>query len=135
MVREPCTATRADGQPCQAQALPGRGLCIAHDPEARERHKAAQRKGGRAKSTQARAAKQWATIGREIDQADLPAVLRAAIAAVWAGTLEPSQASAIATLAKTSVAITHDIELEARIAALEQAAGLDQPASNVRRIA
>jgi hypothetical protein len=135
MVRELCTATRADGQPCQAQALPGRGLCIAHDPEARERHKAGQRKGGKAKSTQARAAKQWAAIGREIDPADLPAVLRAAIAAVWEGTLEPSQASAIATLAKTSVAITNDIELEERIAALEQAAGIDARPGSLRRIA
>jgi hypothetical protein len=53
---------------------------------------------------------------------------------VWAGTLEPSQASAIATLAKTSVAITNEIELEERIAALEQAAGIEQGGS-LRRIA
>lgn len=135
MAREQCSATRADGHPCTAWALPGRGLCIAHDADYRATHKAASRKGGRNKSTQARAAKQWAAVGREIDQGDLPAMLRAAIAAVWEGTLEPSQASAIATLAKTSVALTHDLELEERLARLEAAAGIDQGSGTLRRIA
>jgi hypothetical protein len=74
-------------------------------------------------------------VGREIEPSDLPAMLRAAIAAVWEGRLEPSQASAIATLAKTSVAITNEIELEERIAALEQAAGIEQTSRSLRRIA
>jgi hypothetical protein len=135
MVERRCSATRADGQPCQARAVPDADLCFAHHPDYRTRHKAGQRKGGRAKSTQARAARQWAAVGREIEPSDLPAMLRAAIAAVWEGRLEPSQASAIATLAKTSVAITNEIELEERIAALEQAAGIEQTSRSLRRIA
>jgi pyridoxine/pyridoxamine 5'-phosphate oxidase len=134
MAREQCTATRADGKPCTAWALPSHGLCIAHDADYRATHKAASRKGGRNKSTQARAAKQWAAVGREIDQGDLPAMLRAAIADVWEGRLEPSQASAIATLAKASVSITNEIELEKRIEALEEAAGIAQ-GGNLRRVA
>ncbi len=40
------------------------------------------------------------------------------------GLVEPAVAGAIATLAKTSVALAHDMEIEARLAALERAAGI-----------
>jgi len=40
------------------------------------------------------------------------------------GLVEPAVAGAIATLAKTSVALAHDMELEARLAALEEATGI-----------
>ena len=51
---------------------------------------------------------------------------------VRAGLIEPAVAGAIATLAKTSVALTHDLELEGRLAALEEAAGISPP--NVTRL-
>jgi hypothetical protein len=133
--QERCTAPTQSGEPCKSFAISERGFCVSHDPEYQARKHEGSRRGGEAKANARRAAKQWAAIGREIDQADLPAVLRAAIAAVWEGPLEPSQASAIATLAKTSVAITNEIELEARIAALEAAAGIDQTPGTMRRIA
>jgi hypothetical protein len=63
----------------------------------------------------------------------LPAMLRALMLSVKAGTVEPAQATAIATLAKTSVSITNEIDLDARIRALEENASVLP--SNVRRIA
>ncbi len=53
---------------------------------------------------------------------------------VKSGHLEPSQAQAIASLAKTSVSITNEIELEARLSALEAAAGMNQPGNGIRRV-
>jgi hypothetical protein len=64
----------------------------------------------------------------------LPAILRACLLDVRLGKIEPSVASAIAALAKASVALSHDLELEARISALEAQAGVTAPA-NVRSIA
>ena len=74
-----------------------------------------------------RAARLWAAKGDEIAQADLPAMLRATVLDVRLGLVEPAVAGAIATLAKTSVALAHDMELEARLAALERAAGITPP--------
>ena len=48
------------------------------------------------------------------------------------GLVEPAVAGAIATLAKTSVALAHDMEIEDRLAALEEAAGISPP--NVTRL-
>lgn len=117
--QERCTAPTQTGEPCKSFAISERGFCVSHDPEYQARKHEGSRRGGEAKANARRAAKQWATIGREIDQADLPAVLRAAIA----------------TLAKTSVSITNEIELEERLARLEAAAGIDQTPGTMRRIA
>ncbi len=119
MVRERCTASRANGQPCRAFALPGEGVCWSHLPGNAEAVKQAQRRGGENRSAARRAAKLWAATGNAVNQDDLPAMLRAAILDVRVGKIEPSVASAIATLAKTSVSLAHDLELEGRIAALE----------------
>lgn len=136
MVRqERCKATTQTGEPCKSFAISDRGFCVSHDPAYRGRKHEGSRRGGEARANVRRAAKQWAAIGREIAPDDLPAVLRAAIAAVWDGTLEPAQASAIAGLAKASVQLSHDLELEQRIAALETAAGIQQDTGKIRRIA
>jgi hypothetical protein len=82
------------------------------------------RKGGEARSAVRRAARLWAAKGDEIDQADLPAMLRSTMIDVRLGLVEPAVAGAIATLAKTSVALAHDLEIEGRLAALEEAAGI-----------
>lgn len=118
-----CHSLRADGTPCKGKALPGSAFCFAHDPAYEERRQEGQRRGGKNKSNAARVAKQWAAVGREIDPDDLPAILRAMIVQVRMGSIEPAYANAIAALAKTSVAITVDIDLERRIEALEGAAG------------
>lgn len=41
-----CTATRRDGTPCKAAALPGRQFCCFHDPSLRQRCAAGRQKGG-----------------------------------------------------------------------------------------
>ena len=74
----------------------------------------------------------WAAAGREIKGEDLPAMLRAAILDVRVGKIEPAVATAIATLAKTSVAITVDIDLERRIEALERESGQPSPIRRVK---
>ncbi len=72
-------------------------------------------------------------MGEQITPDQLPAILRACMISVKTGTLEPAQASAIASLAKTSVSITNQIEMEARLAALEAAAGISE-GTRLRRV-
>jgi len=129
-----CTATTQAGKPCRSFAVSERGLCVSHDPELRARKDAGSRKGGEAKANARRAARLFAAAGETIAPDTLPAMLRAAMLAVWDGDLEPARATAIATLAKTSVSLAHDLELEARIVALEEAAGLAQAPAPLRRV-
>lgn len=122
------------GKPCKGKPLPGRPYCLAHDPEAAERRAEGSRKGGESRANAKRVARQWAAIGDQMTAEDLPAILRACMISVKAGTLEPSQASAIAQLAKTSVSLSHDLELEQRIEALEAVAAVDHGTDRIRRI-
>lgn len=135
MAGQRCTANKADGTPCGSFAASRSGLCVTHDPERRESQLAASRRGGEARANARRAARQWASIGEQISSDDLPAILKSCMLSVRAGAMEPGQASAIMGLAKTAVSLSHDLELEARIAALESAAGMDSTPANVRRIA
>jgi hypothetical protein len=118
-----CSQLKAGGTPCGGSALAGKAYCWSHDPELAEQ----RAEGAR------RAAKQWATIGEQLTPADLPAILRSCMYSVRSGHLEPSQATAIANLAKVSVQLTAELELEQRIAALEAAAGLSQ-GTQLRRV-
>ena len=122
MARPRCTATTRSGHPCQAFVVAD-GLCQAHHPDRADAHREAMRKGGEARSAVRRAARLWADKGEQIEPANLPAMLRATMVDVRVGTIEPAVATAIATLAKTSVALSHDLELVARIEALERATG------------
>lgn len=119
-----CSAITKAGKPCRGRALAGSQYCLSHDPESRERLREAQRKGGEGKATSRRLAKQWAALGAELGDSDMPAILKSCMFAVKAGDMTPAEASAIATLAKTAVAITHDTELLERIEALEDATGV-----------
>lgn len=121
MVRSTCTATRANGEPCKAFALPGEAVCWSHHPDNQYAVKDAQKRGGENRSAARRAAKAWAAAGKQIRPQELPDLLRGCILKVATGELEPAQASAIAALAKTSLQLSHDIEHEGRIAALEAA--------------
>ncbi len=123
MVVNLCTSTRTDGQPCTARALPESAYCFAHDPAVRQRRIEGNRRGGQAKSNAARAARQWAAIGREVPDEDLPAVIKALIFSVRSGAVEPAVATCIAGLAKTALQLHSDIDLERRIEALERDAG------------
>ena len=135
MPRQCCTATTRSGHPCRSFAVSDAGYCQAHDPARATAHRAAMRKGGEARSAVRRAARLWADKGEQIEPANLPAMLRATMVDVRVGTIEPAVATAIAMLAKTSVALSHDLEMEARLAALERAAGITPPnVTSLRRI-
>jgi hypothetical protein len=129
-----CNALTTTGKPCRSKPLAGRPYCMSHDPAFADRRYEGQCKGGEARANARRVAKQWAAIGEQLTPADLPAILRSCMFSVKAGHLEPLQAQAIAALAKTSVSIANDIELEERLAALEAAAGVNQPSNGIRRV-
>ncbi len=122
MARTYCTGTTRAGNPCHSFAVAD-GLCQAHHPDRADAHRAAMRRGGEARSAVRRAARLWASRGEQIEPKDLPAMLRATMVDVRAGIVEPGVAQALASLAKTSVALATDLELVARIEALERATG------------
>lgn len=134
MVRRQCTATTQAGPRCRADALPGEALCFTHSPTVRAQREESRRRGGRAKSNAARAAKLWVAAGRQIPDDDLPLIVKALIVDVREGRVEPGTATAIANLAKVAVSLHGDLELERRLQALEEAASANRP-SNVRRMA
>ncbi len=129
-----CNVPTKAGKPCKGRLLPGRLYCMSHDPEHADQRAEGQRKGGEARANARRAAKAWATIGEQLTPADLPAILRSCMFSVKSGHLGPAQASAIANLAKVSIGITAEIELEQRIAALERAAGMSQHVTGIRMV-
>ncbi len=109
-----CAAVRPGGQRCRAQALPGRALCFAHDPENRERASEARRKGGANSANTVRAGKH---IPR--DMKELTRRLLEAIDQVHRGELMPDQARAMASLAGAVCRVYEVGEVEQRIADLE----------------
>jgi hypothetical protein len=111
-----CSTPRRDGSPCRAPAQPGRDTCIFHDGGRQDEIRAARQAGGRNKATPARVSKL------------LPASLKPTLAALFtaldevhAGTLQPSQATAMAALAGAISRIYATSALEERLAALEAA--------------
>lgn len=128
-----CSQLKASGKPCGGNALTGKAYCWSHDPDLAEQRAERARRGGEQRSNARRAAKQWAAIGEQVSASDLPAILKACLFSVKSGAMEPAQASAITGLAKAAISITNEIELEKRLTALEQAAGIAQP-TPIRRI-
>ena len=116
-----CKGTNAAGAPCGAQALRD-GWCAWHDPERQPEMAEARRKGGQAKSNRARARKQLASTA--MTPAELEGVLGLTITQVLSGAQPPGVGSAIAALAKASIAIREATELEKRLEALEAANGV-----------
>jgi hypothetical protein len=108
-----CTATRRNGRPCAAQALPGKSHCFAHDPSLADKRQAAYIAGGHGKSNASRAHKRL--------PADLRDVLTKLLTALDEvhGEIDPRTAAAMASLAGAINRIYADSELEQRIAALE----------------
>jgi hypothetical protein len=109
-----CTATRRNGSPCAAQALPGKPHCFAHDPSLAAKRQAAYTAGGRGKSNVSRAHKRLPA-----DLKDVLAQLLTALDEVHRGDLDPRQATAMSSLAGSIARIYEGAELEARISALE----------------
>ena len=111
-----CTATRRDGQPCAAPALPGERFCFVHHPGRAEEQRAGREKGGRGKATAARAGKMVPAVLRPVLD-----TLLAALDETKAGTLDPRRATALGGLARAIVAVYQVGALEERVAALEAA--------------
>ena len=118
----PCRGTNAAGTPCSARAKPGRAWCQWHDP-AREAERALWRsEGGKARSTRntaARELKRYPT-----DMGSLRGTLFHVLKRVEAGDLEPNVGNSIATIARAIVTVSQSVDVEERLAALEQRAGM-----------
>ncbi len=114
-----CAATRNNGEPCAARALPDRTLCWAHDPGCRDLAHAARRRGGTNRSTIARASRRMPR-----DLAELSKRLLESFDEVHRGDLDPAKAHALARLAAVFVQLHSAGEVDARIEALEAAANV-----------
>jgi hypothetical protein len=124
-----CTATTTAGKPCQAQALPGRDRCVAHEdsPEFVERRDEGRRAGARARGRQL-AHGRSASIDREnppswwglatIDEA--AAGLAHVARSVLLGDLDPREANA-ATGALGALVRAREGDMERRLETLERA--------------
>jgi len=108
-----CGATRTDGQPCTAGARAS-GFCFAHDPALREKRDAARQAGGHNKAAPRRLEKLTPTSLRPV-----LATLFETLEGIRDGTLEPRQATAMATVSTAICRIFEVSELEQRLKALE----------------
>jgi hypothetical protein len=115
-----CTGTTKSGKPCRSFALPGRTLCVAHDPQYAAAAEAARRKGGTT------AMKLKVLQGRR-QRLDTPRALTRFLGDVMldllAGKVEVDVARTLAYCASVQKGLIEVAELEARLAALETAAG------------
>ena len=116
-----CRSLTKEGKPCAAAPLPNSDLCPWHTPALVERRRAWSSRGGQARSSSARARKQFpATIA----PAEVEDILAWTLQAVIAGRIEPGVATAAASVARAIVAVREAGEVQERLAALEAATGL-----------
>jgi hypothetical protein len=110
-----CQAVRRNGLPCRSRPLPGKPFCFAHDPDLAEARRAGSSRGGQNKRTEAR-------LSRIVPASLKPTLqqLFTALDEVHDGTLDPRQASAMASLAGAIARMYETAELEQRLEALEQ---------------
>jgi len=106
-----CEATKSDGSPCQAPAIDDSGLCIGHGSHS---NGATRRNGGYASSNAARAQKLLPARMKPIFEG-----LEEAFHGVKAGTIDPRQGSAMASLAGAMIKVLQASEYEERIRSLE----------------
>lgn len=118
-----CTGTSKDGTPCSARAWRD-GLCRWHHPELEAERAQWRREGGAARGNKARARKALAESGLSMNE--LEGVLALTLSRVLSGELAPNVGNAAATIARTLVAVREVSQLEARLAALEDALGTDE---------
>ncbi len=119
---EKCTVTNRDGSPCSAAPRPGRDRCLWHDDALAAERAGWRRKGGEGKSNRARATKELPV--NVLTPLQLQGVLSATIAKVLGGQIECGVANSVAGLARALVAVREATEVEARLAELEERAGV-----------
>jgi Family of unknown function (DUF5763) len=110
---ECCKALRKDGTPCQGTARAS-GYCWAHDPALAEQRRAGAARGGKNKAKIAR-------LERMMPQDLIPVftALKASLYQVYKGSLDPRQATAMASLATAMCRVLEVGELTARLDELE----------------
>ena len=118
-----CQGTNREGGPCSATPQPGKPRCLWHDPARAAERAEWSKRGGRAKSHQARARK---AIPPGVTGAELEGVLTAVLTAVIGGHVEVGRANAAANVARALIAAKEAGTLEDRIAALEARAGVGE---------
>jgi len=111
--RKRCKATRKDGKPCTAFAVIG-DYCVGHWPNSLE----ARRKGGFHSSKKYRLEAMLPLRLRPVLE-----LLEKSINEVHEGTLKPSDATAIASLATATVRVLEVAILEQRLIELEERFG------------
>lgn len=113
-----CKHIRLDGSGCQSRIVMPSGYCHVHDPERRATLRDVSAKGGRGKSRSARAGKLVPAVLRPVlDQ------LLEAMPAIADGSLDPRQASAMASVAGAITRVYQAGTLEERLQALEAQQG------------
>jgi hypothetical protein len=116
-----CSAIARSGSRCGSPVLPDSAYCWVHSPEAAEARRAASAKGGKARSNRARAK---ASLPEAMDAAELGGWLAALFKGVMTGRVEPRIGSAASSTARVMLQARELVEVEERLAALEEAAGL-----------
>ncbi len=109
-----CQATTKGGARCKGVARPS-GFCFAHDPGLQDARRAGQARGGENKRTEARLTRLVPATLKPVLQK-----LMAGVDEVYDGTLEPRQASAMASLAGAIARLYEVASLEERLEALER---------------
>lgn len=114
-----CTAQLADGSPCGGYAMAdGSGLCISHNPAAKEIKQLAVRKGGEAPK-RVETASNLPAIAIST-KADVPAFLVAVIDELRAGQVDIKTANTLGYLAGVLIKAYETAEMEARIEQIEK---------------
>ncbi len=102
-----CTAPTKSGNPCRGRPRES-GFCFAHDPSSKDKREAARVKGGKNSSRASRLEKLMPSRLRPTFD-----LLETAMKDVYAGRLDPRQASAMASLAGAMVKVIKAGEEEA----------------------
>jgi hypothetical protein len=112
-----CKATSKSGAPCSAQPVRASGYCYWHDAELEHERQANRRRGGQARSNQARARRRYQK--EQLSLNEVNGLLAVALKGVISGQMEPGVGSATAALARAIKDMTLATELEQRLQALE----------------
>jgi hypothetical protein len=114
-----CQYLKAGGEPCRAQALPGRTSCIFHDPDLAAKRAEGRKRGGTVRSKPA------AVLPRSTPDlplrtvADIAAMLGTTINQVRRGELDPKVGNCLAVLSGQLLRALEGGELAQRLDALE----------------
>ena len=131
--RPRCQATKADGTPCQAAALPGRDTCLFHSPDRKATCAAGRKAGGRTSRRVTAVLPKDAPDLPLATMADVRAMLAAAINLTLKGRLDPRVSNAAGYLAAALVRAIQGDELAKWVEALEAAANWMQTTHGYHR--